>query len=352
MNRNEIRKHLAELSNSEKKYLNDPSVTLNDFYLTLEKMGMKDENGIFIMPEKLIDEGAAGIRNIDPSFFWNRLDTSIHQNEFILKKATRFYREPFMSADFIAIRYVYAGECIIYTPGNKIIMKQNDVMLMNCGFIVSQHLKHAEDIVFTFLFKRKYISERLQSNSLVSNEITRFFFDYINRKDSIQSYQLYHGGDNLLIKDAIEAILCEFLDPIKDGGNILLESLLNVFLIQLSTCPYESELKYKDDVDRIAGMLNYINLNYQNVTLEILSLKYGYNAKYISRFFKKLTGVSFKDYVFKKKLHSFINGLVNTNQPIQKLLEKENISSETYFFNRFKKIYHMSPAEYRNKMQK
>ncbi len=347
MNREEIHKHLNEISESELNYLNHPGNTLNDFYLALDKMGFKDRNGIYIMPESLIEEDTAITRSFDTSTFWSRLDTSIHQKEFILKKASRFYREPFMSADFIAIRYVYQGECIIYTPNKKIILKENDCMLMNCGFIVSQHLKNKEDIVFTFLFKRKYISERLRHNILISNDITRFFFDYINKKESIQSYQIYHGNDNQNIKDAVEAIVCEFIDPIENGGNILLESYLNAFLIQLSTCENEKDSRYNEDFSRMAGMLNYINLNYKDVSLNILSDKYGYNAKYISRFFKKLTGVSFKEYIFKKKLASFCSTLLNTDMPIQEILVQENISSESYFFNRFRRLYKMSPSEYR-----
>ena len=126
-----------------------------------------------------------------------------------------------------------------------------------------------------------------------------------------------------------------------------MESYLNAFLIQLSTCENEKDSRYNEDFSRMAGMLNYINLNYRDVSLNILSDKYGYNAKYISRFFKKLTGVSFKEYIFKKKLASFCSTLLNTDMPIQEILVQENISSESYFFNRFRQFYKMSPSEYR-----
>ncbi|MBQ9159426.1 MAG: helix-turn-helix transcriptional regulator [Erysipelotrichaceae bacterium] len=122
---------------------------------------------------------------------------------------------------------------------------------------------------------------------------------------------------------------------------------MNVFLIQLTNCESENDFEYKEDASRIAGMLNCINLNYRDVDLNILSDKFGYNSKYISRFFKKLTGVSFKDYIFKKKLNSFCNTLFNSDMPVRDILLQENISSESYFFNRFKEIYGCSPAEYR-----
>ena len=347
MKKEEIRKHLYELSPSEIQYRDHPDHPLNSFYLLLEEMGLKDENGVFVMPEKLILEVGEKRGSRAPATFWGKLDSSIHQKSFLLKKASRFYREPFMYADFVAIRYVYSGECIIYTPNRKLVLKENDAILMNCGFIVSQHLKNENDIVFTFLFKRDYIADRLKNNKLISSEITQAFFDYINRKDSLQLYRLYHGNDSIELRDTMDAILCEFLDPLPYGGDILLDSLMNVFLIQLTNCESENDFEYKEDASRIAGMLNYINLNYRDVDLNILSDRFGYNSKYISRFFKKLTGVSFKDYIFKKKLNSFCNTLLNSDMPIRDILLQENISSESYFFNRFKEIYGCSPAEYR-----
>ena len=233
MKKEEIRKHLYELSPSEIQYRDHPDHPLNSFYLLLEEMGLKDENGVFVMPEKLILEVGEKRGSRAPATFWGKLDSSIHQKSFLLKKASRFYREPFMYADFVAIRYVYSGECIIYTPNRKLVLKENDAILMNCGFIVSQHLKNENDIVFTFLFKRDYIADRLKNNKLISSEITQAFFDYINRKDSLQLYRLYHGNDSIEIRDTMDAILCEFLDPLPYGGDILLDSLMNVFLIQI-----------------------------------------------------------------------------------------------------------------------
>ena len=350
MNREEIKNHLEELSDSEINYLQHPENILNQFYLTLDKMGLKDEHGVYYMPEDLIvsmkREGTP--QNIS---FWQRLDISPYQDDFVLKKATRFYREPFMYADFIAIRYIYRGQCNLYLPNKMIVLEENDTIFMDCGFIFSQELPHQNDIVFTFLFPRQYISEKLQRNSLPSDSLNKFFFNYIHYHRS-QSYEIYHGKDNHLIRDAMEAILCEFIDPISYGNSLLMESLLNIFLIQISTCESESQFSHKEDYSRIAGMLNYINIHYRDVDLNTLSDLYGYNAKYISRMFKKLMNCSFKDYIFTMKCDFFCNTLIHSDLSIQEIMEEENISSESYFFNRFKQKYGMSPAEYRIVHQK
>ena len=345
MNREEIQKHLNELSDSEISYREHPEKILNEFYLALDQMGLKDENGVYLFPESLIRNQSQYTHSTHHGF-WDILEKSEHQNDFVLKKATRFYREPFMKADFIVIRYVYAGECIIYTPNKKIVLHENDAIMIDAGFIISQELKHEEDTVFSFLFTKEFILNLLKQGPPISNEITRFFFDYVNQ-NSQQNCQIYHGDRNRLIKDAIEGMICEYLDPVNEGGKALLESYLNIFLIQLSTCEAEIENEYKEDISRIAGMLNYINLNYIDVDLNTLADLYGYNPKYISRLFKKITGVNLKDYIYKKTLDSFCSYLLNSDMPIQEILADLNISSEAFFFNRLKEVYSVSPAQYR-----
>ena len=346
MNKNEIKGHLTDISESEQSYLLHPEMTLNTFYRYLDDMGLKDEHGVYLMPEELIDNSFF-LRDQSRKDFWGRFDNSIHQRDFIFKKATRFYREPFMRADMIALRYVYSGECIIYTHNKKIILKENDTILMNCGFVVSQHLKHKEDNVFTLIFKRNYIAELIRKNTVTPNTLTKILFDYIHNRSGSQSYMIFHGDDNQMIKDVIDGMICEYIDPIKADGSFLLENYLNIFMILLANSKCETESTNYQDVSRIAGMLNYININYRNVTLKTLSDRYGYNVNYISRMFKDIVGVSFKDYVFKKKYTSFMNSLINTETSIQEILIKENISSETYFFRYFRKINGVSPAEYR-----
>ena len=176
MRKSEINDHLFELSDTEKSYLSHPETTLSDFFRFLDKMGLKDENGVYIMKEDLIDK-TFEIRNSTKTDFWSRFDNSIHQRDFVIKKATRFYREPFMHANVVALRYVYSGECIIYTHNKKMVLRQNDAILLNNDFVLSQHLKNKEDIVFTLIFKRDYIARLLQKNVVTSNQITRIFFD-------------------------------------------------------------------------------------------------------------------------------------------------------------------------------
>ena len=71
----------------------------------------------------------------------------------------------------------------------------------------------------------------------------------------------------------------------------------------------------------ITNILADIDRGYASITLEEVANKYGYSIDYISRQLKKATGMSFKDYVFEKKLDHASLLLKSTNLSIKAICE-------------------------------
>ena len=77
----------------------------------------------------------------------------------------------------------------------------------------------------------------------------------------------------------------------------------------------------------------------------------GKSPSYLSKKFKKELGIPLSDFIMRRKLEEGKIQLAYTDKSISEISEYLCFSSQSYFQNTFKKIFHMTPAEYRKSMQ-
>jgi AraC-like DNA-binding protein len=347
MHRDELRNYFYQLTPTELERKNSPTPIPSKFFHYLETIGRRNEDGVFHLPTISFQ-----IPHLKPDdTIWARLDNSPHQAFFRLKKASRFSKEPMAYADFIAIRYVYSGESQITTPNTSFTLHTNDICLLNGGFVFSQYLPHDEDVVFTLMFEKEYLIRNVLHNLKGNDVVTQFIIDYIMENKNPQNYIIFHGADNERIPTIIEDMLCEYIEPTL-YGDTLVESYLQILLIEMIHCNYEySKTPTPRSSSRLTEILNYIDHNYNHVSLEILSKEFGYNSKYLSRLIKNYTGKNFKDFIFEKRMEQVTLLLANTELPIHQIMEQCGLTNETYFYKRFRELYGVSPNEYRKNRQ-
>jgi len=344
----EILEHLNDTSERELEYSDNPNHGLSPFYRYLEQTGQKDENGIFLLTQKMLRKETTMPDSSMASFFWDRMNSS--SSRFLIKKATRYYREPFIKTDFISMRYVYSGHCHIFTPQKEIVLNQGDMIVLNPGFVFSQQLQE-NDHVFTMMFDQTYIRDYLLKGLTGNSDLSQILLKYISNDEISQKYIIFHTSENHWVNNTIEEILCEQLEKTVYGDELMV-SLLKTMLIQMIYCPYEYTEANTRNFQKIAGILNYVNIHYNEVTLSDLSEQFGYNQKYISKLFLRSTGISFKDYVFGLKCDDVCFQLNNSTLSVEEILYNVGITNESYFYRKFRSIYGLSPSEYRQKNKK
>jgi two-component system response regulator YesN len=87
----------------------------------------------------------------------------------------------------------------------------------------------------------------------------------------------------------------------------------------------------------------------ENVGSLDMALHLGLNASYFSRYFKRLTGENFTDYVHKFKMGIAAKMLENTDDMVESVAMKLGYYERSYFSKIFKKYAGMTPSELRNK---
>ena len=97
--------------------------------------------------------------------------------------------------------------------------------------------------------------------------------------------------------------------------------------------------------------LNYITSHTKEaISLKDISNYLGYDGYYISRQFKKETGLSVNEYINKLKIDYATVLLRTTALPINEISEQLSFCSPTYFATQFKKIQGISPNFYRKNL--
>lgn len=84
-----------------------------------------------------------------------------------------------------------------------------------------------------------------------------------------------------------------------------------------------------------------------DISISQLASSMHYNEKYLGRIFKKETGKSFNEYVNIRRARYAAQMLTESNDSITAIASKSGFNSVSYFNRVFKKIYKVSPNEYR-----
>ncbi len=87
--------------------------------------------------------------------------------------------------------------------------------------------------------------------------------------------------------------------------------------------------------------------NNEDLTLEHLARTLGYSEFYISRKFKEISGMQFRDYVRYRKLAFALKQVRDTDRGLLDIALDYGFSSHEAFTRAFKEAYGMTPSEYR-----
>ena len=138
------------------------------------------------------------------------------------------------------------------------------------------------------------------------------------------------------------------------GAEQMLKNLLEYFLIGiLRDSPTQEEKR--DDLEKlsVSEIVNYINENYtEKITILELAFLFKTNRSTLCKEFKSYTGKTIVEYINLKKLAEAKILIKNTKKTLTSIASELNFESIHYFTRFFKKLTGLSPKEYRNLNQK
>ena len=94
-------------------------------------------------------------------------------------------------------------------------------------------------------------------------------------------------------------------------------------------------------------MLNYIQANYQTVTLEDMAKEFHLSTPYISKYIREKSGKTFGEQVTAVRMKRAKTLLRNGNMTIENISYSIGYPNAEHFSRVFKKTFEVSPAQYR-----
>lgn len=244
------------------------------------------------------------------------------------------------SHNLCEIFYLKSGSCI-YSLNNSIYhLSAGDLFIVTPG---DSHCTRYEGLI---------PCERI----VVYFDMNIIHKDYWNKHREILD-NLSRSGKVVLVKNGkqrLEALLERMLEennlPDEFSYDFLVLQAMTLLLhIQRDGIFVYEQINYKEGISNdIEDALRYIAQNFaQPLTLDEVADNVGLSPTYLSKKFKKVTGVTFKEYMNYIRIHQACQMLITTDDTITTIATNCGFNSSNYFKDCFRRINGLSPRSFR-----
>lgn len=179
----------------------------------------------------------------------------------------------------------------------------------------------------------------------VSNTIKQFFgISY--QLSAYEEHALTQGSSSKAI--AYVSITCQ--GKVYWGAGID-EDIIKASIHALCVCVNKlPEVKKNESCkdERLINMINFMQANYQTVTLEDMAAQFHLSEPYISKYIHEKSGKTFVEQLTKIRMKKARTLLKNGNMTVENIATAVGYPSVEHFNRTFKKLFAMTPVEFRN----
>ena len=155
------------------------------------------------------------------------------------------------------------------------------------------------------------------------------------------------SGSRAVVEAIFDQMLAE--EKINDErAYIMMPLLLKALFIDFDRVGVETSNSEADTDNEIVEVVHYIASHYSEpLTLEGLAERANLSPTYFSKKFHNTTGMGMKEYLTYIRLKNASMELLSTNHTMTEIALNSGFSNSNYFKDAFKKMYNVSPREYR-----
>lgn len=127
----------------------------------------------------------------------------------------------------------------------------------------------------------------------------------------------------------------------------IIKSSIDALVVAVNQIPIIATESASQD-ERLIAMQNYIQSNYQTVTLEDMAIHFHLSEPYVSKYIKEKSGKTFGELVQSIRMKKARSLLRNSNMIVENISYTIGYQNVEHFIRLFKKRYEMTPIQYRN----
>lgn len=276
------------------------------------------------------------------------------QGRFFLRQTSRFNAVPEHTHAYMEMNYVYAGTCPQRINGHDILLKENQVLLLDSNCPHAVPALRESDIMISLAISKPYLRELLSDSLDPNSLVSAFLLTAINEQADHRHYVRFHTQSNRRVRCFFQELLCEYFDP-SSSAEIIILHLLQLILIELVNA-YERDYEQRNlERERarvsVIPIIRYIEQNYLTCTQESVAEHFYISPNYVSTLLKKHTGMTYRQVVQAQKLGRAASLLRTTDLAISEIARSSGYENQSFFYRKFKERYGELPAAYRERAQ-
>ena len=250
--------------------------------------------------------------------------------------------------DFFEITYLIKGCCRFLFEGESATLSEGDICIVSP---MSAHsLPMEPGCLSVSVVVRKSTFDSVFGNLLAKEDLLSLFFRNSLYESRRANYILLKTGNDRMTFNAMQELVYE--TNLEDNkANSCAVSLLNLYLARAMRAANAVTLRhYEGYTERdfsFTLVLQYIQQNYQTVSLSSLAKTFHFSEAYLSKLIRRQMNQSFTDVLRTLKMNHAVEYLTNTTMKISEIAEAVGYDSVDHFSRTFRKTYGITPQEYK-----
>ena len=245
----------------------------------------------------------------EPLFF-----SGVSEQEIRIVQHDRYTPPLIHKHDFFELVYVYEGEFSQQIESSKLQMHTGDLCLIPPGVHHSLDVCNYSivlNILITEVKFKNIIFNELKADNLISS----FFIGNVY-SENVNDFIIFHTNGDRQIQDLILDLCLEQINQNEYYRYMMNADILKLLGLLLrnyeKTCDVPRIRRKKDSEN--FSILQYIEQNYRSLTLQKLAEYFHYSAQHMSHRLKQITGMSFTEYLLRKRMKIAADLLSNTDK--------------------------------------
>lgn len=236
--------------------------------------------------------------------------------------------------EFYELEYIISGTGVQIINGKAYEVKRGDIIFIDIKDMHSYYSTNKIEVFNVMLHPSLY--------ELIKKSLSNIFVD---QSCKIPTFLRMSTGNYMEVEELLLKIEHEFIRK-RTGYKQILNNYVTALFIDLYRKSLGDE-ENKIDTDLRKEIIAYINEYYITLKLPDIAAHFGYTSPYFSRSFKKIMGMTFSDYIQKKKINTALKLLVETNLSIEDIICQLGYSDKKNFYQIFKKYTGSTPNQIR-----
>ena len=255
--------------------------------------------------------------------------------------------------NYVEIVYVAAGSCENLFEKSSFPMKRGDVCILAPNAMHALSCTNDGSCILNMMINRRFFDKRFLS-LLRGGELLVEYLEGILFEREVSPYILFPTGEDALLQNIARAMLTETIH-MPYAYERALALTIGQFLLQLVR-DYEAEAivpgkSGSSQNELIVGVLSYLSVHYNQVTLADTAKYFGYSPSYLSRIIREQTGKTFNTIIAQLQMEQAIRLMDSGARNLTEIAQEIGCFDTSHFNKKFKAAYGVSPRQYMESRQ-